>query len=52
MHPGVAQSLSLSLCVCNYLLSVPRPTDSLRRQEFCCQWTSRVEQFTCGTAIM
>ena len=26
-------------------------TDNLRRQEFCCQWTSRVEQFTCGTAI-
>ena len=26
-------------------------TDNLRRQEFCCQWTSHVEQFTCGTAI-
>jgi len=25
--------------------------DNLRRQEFCRQWTSRVEQFTCGTAI-
>ena len=25
--------------------------DNLRWQEFCCQWTSRVEQFTCGTAI-
>ena len=27
-------------------------TDNLRRQEFCCQWTSRVEQFTCGTAAV
>ena len=26
-------------------------TDNLRWQEFCCQWTSRVEQFTCGTAF-
>ena len=26
-------------------------TDNLRRQEFCCQWTSRVEQLTCGTAF-
>jgi len=26
-------------------------TDNLRQQEFCRQWTSRVEQFTCGTAI-
>ena len=26
-------------------------TDNLRRQEICCQWTSRVDQFTCGTAI-
>ena len=26
-------------------------TDNLRRQEFCRQWTGRVEQFTCGTAI-
>ena len=25
--------------------------DNLRRQEFCCQWTTRVEQFTCGTAF-
>jgi len=24
---------------------------NLRRQEFYCQWTSRVEQFTCGAAI-
>ena len=26
-------------------------TDNLRRQEFCSQWTSHVEQFTRGTAI-
>jgi len=26
-------------------------TDNLRQQQFCFQWTSRMEQFTCGTAI-
>ena len=26
-------------------------TDNLRRQEFCCQWTSCVQQFTRGTAF-
>ena len=26
-------------------------TDNLLWQKFCCQWTSRVKQFTCGTAF-
>jgi len=30
------------------LLSVPRTRTTYG--EFCCQWTGRVEQFTCGTA--
>ena len=45
---GRSHLRSANACV----LSVPRTrTDNLRRQEFCCQWTSRVEQFTCGTVI-
>ena len=35
----------LSVAVCS------AHRDNLRWQECCCQWTSRVEQFTCGTAI-
>ena len=35
----------LSVAVCS------AHKDNLWWQEFCCQWTSRVEQFTCGTAF-